>query len=72
VALKKQPVRHKYDLAVYIAHKSLHGGDGAKSAMLTGRQQFNVLRDVSTNISQANAVDTRSPLANMSMCLRQS
>jgi len=59
VVLKEQPVRHKYDLAVYLAHKTLHGGDGAKSAMLTGKQQFSVLRDVSTNISQANAVDAQ-------------
>ena len=59
VVLKQQPVRHKYDLAVYVAHKALHGGDGAKSAMLTGKQQFNVLRDVSTNISQTNAVDAQ-------------
>ncbi len=57
--LKTQPVRHKYDLAVYIAHKTLHDGDGLKSAMLTGRQQSEGNRVVSDHMSQSSAVDAQ-------------
>lgn len=57
--LKSQPVRHKYDLAVYIGHMTLHGGDGVKSVMLTGKQQVEGARDVSQHMSQSNAVDAQ-------------
>ncbi len=35
-ALQADPARLKFDLAVHIAHKVLHGGDGMKSAHATG------------------------------------
>ncbi len=57
--LKKQPVRHKYDLAVYIAHKILHNGDGLKSVMLTGRHQIEEIREVVNHMSQSSAVDAQ-------------
>jgi len=34
--MKSQPERLKYDLALYIAHKVLHDGDGVKSVAVTG------------------------------------
>ncbi|OED41125.1 MerR family transcriptional regulator [Chromatiales bacterium (ex Bugula neritina AB1)] len=57
--LKLQPVRHKYDLAVYIAHKVLHNGDGVKSVMLTGRHQIEEIREVENHMSQSSAVDAQ-------------
>jgi transcriptional regulator with XRE-family HTH domain len=57
--LKKQPVRHKYDLAVYIGHMTLHNGDGVKSVMLTGKQQVEGFREIVPHMSQASAVDAQ-------------
>ena len=57
--LKSQPVRHKYDLAVYIGHMTLHAGDGVKSVMMTGKQQVDGLREVSHHMSQSSAVDAQ-------------
>lgn len=57
--LESQSVRHKYDLAVYIGHKTMHGGDGVKSVMLTGKQQVDTARDVFHHMSQSSAVDAQ-------------
>lgn len=59
VVLQQQPVRHKYDLAVYIGHKTLHNGDGVKSVMLTGKQQVEGFREVTPHMRQASAVDAQ-------------
>ena len=37
--LQQHPVRHKYDLAVYIGHMVLHNGDGIKTPMIADRRQ---------------------------------
>ena len=58
-ALEAQPVRKKYDLAVYIGHKVLHDGDGVKSAMLTGRHYVSGVREATTNINLTSAVDAK-------------
>jgi len=57
--LKTQTTRHKYDLAVYIAHKILHNGDGVKSVMLAGRHHSALGREVSLHMSQSSAVDAQ-------------
>jgi hypothetical protein len=57
--LKSQPIRHKYDLAVYIGHMALHNGDGVKSVMLTGKQQVEGFREAPPHMSQASAVDAQ-------------
>ena len=36
-ALRSQPQRLKYDLALYLGHKVLHDGDGAKSPVVADR-----------------------------------
>lgn len=58
-ALKMQPVRTKYDLAVYIGHKVLHDGDGVKSVMLTGKHYVTGVREATTNINKKSAVDAK-------------
>jgi len=57
--LESQPVRKKYDLAVYIGHKILHDGDGVKSVMLTGKHYVSGVREATTNINQKSAVDAK-------------
>ena len=57
--LKSQPIRHKYDLAVYIGHMTLHSGDGVKSAMLTGKQQVEGLPEAAPHMSQSSAVNAQ-------------
>lgn len=57
--LKTQPVRTKYDLAVYVGHKVLHDGDGVKSAMLTGKHYVSGTREATTNINKKSAVDAK-------------
>ena len=57
--LEAQPVRKKYDLAVYIGHKVLHDGDGVKSAMLTGKHYVSGVREATTNINKKSAVDAK-------------
>jgi len=57
--LEAQPVRKKYDLAVYIGHKILHDGDGVKSAMLTGKHYVSGIREATTNINKKSAVDAK-------------
>jgi len=57
--LESQPVRKKYDLAVYIGHKILHDGDGVKSVMLTGKHYVSGVREATTNINQKSAIDAK-------------
>lgn len=57
--LEAQPVRKKYDLAVYIGHKVLHDGDGVKSVMLTGKHYVSGIREATTNINKKSAVDAK-------------
>ncbi len=57
--LEAQPVRKKYDLAVYIGHKVLHDGDGVKSVMLTGKHYVSGVREATTNLNLKSAVDAK-------------
>jgi len=57
--LETQPVRKKYDLAVYIGHKILHDGDGVKSVMLTGKHYVSGIREATTNMNKKSAVDAK-------------
>ncbi|MBX2885716.1 MAG: DUF3612 domain-containing protein [Granulosicoccus sp.] len=58
--LQEQPMRHKYDLAVYIGHKVLHSGDGIKSPMLSDRGRGGVgVRGSGLGVSEAKALDAR-------------
>ena len=56
-ALQKQPVRHKYDLAVYIGHMILHNGDGIKTPMIADRLQPGTQRSESLHIEAEHALD---------------
>jgi len=58
-ALEKEPLRLKYDLAVYIGHKVLHNGDGLKSIMVTGAHQPGSLREGSLDVGKSQAVDAQ-------------
>jgi len=57
--LTSQPIRQKYDLAVYIGHKVLHNGDAVKSPMLTGKHYQTITREAKDSINQSNAVDAK-------------
>ncbi len=57
--LKKQPARLKYDLAVYIGHKTLHSGDGIKSAMVSDRRRGGTAREEGLDIIQEHALDAK-------------
>ena len=55
--LRKQPQRLKYDLAVQIGHRVLHGADGVKGIMVAGRSSSN--RGVLLSDSLQTSVDTQ-------------
>lgn len=59
--LQSQPMRHKYDLAVYIGHKVLHDGDGIKSPMVSDRGLGggSVERGPGLGVSESSALDAR-------------
>jgi len=56
-ALKHQPQRLKYDLAVQIGHVVLHGGDGVKGVMVAG--QSSSTRGVVRNDDLQASIDTQ-------------
>ncbi len=58
-ALEKDPVRKKYDLAVYIGHKVLHDGDGVKSVMLSSKHYVSGVTEATTDINKKSAVDAK-------------
>ena len=56
--MASQPARLKYDLAHYVGHRVLHGGDGVKSVMTTGPLAARgARRDV--DIDASSALDSR-------------
>jgi len=55
--LEAQPLRLKYDLAVYIGHHVLHAGDGVKSPSYVGSRSNT--RAESSSIDHTNAVDAQ-------------
>ncbi len=55
--LQQQPVRHKYDLAVYIGHMVLHNGDGMKSPMVSDRRQAGSQRVETMHIEEEHALN---------------
>ena len=57
--MQAQPERLKYDLAHYIGHKVLHGGDGVKSVMTTGPRAERAMRDRGLDIDASTALDSR-------------
>ena len=57
--LREHPVRHKYDLAVYIGHMLLHNGDGIKTPMIADRRQPGNLRSETLDIEQEHALDAQ-------------
>lgn len=57
--LQTQPMRHKYDLAVYIGHKVLHNGDGIKRAMISDRRRAGVTREEGLAVNEAHALEAR-------------
>ncbi len=48
-ALKEQPARLKFDLANHIAHKVLHGGDGARAPQVSGGRVSGRRHDAETS-----------------------
>jgi transcriptional regulator with XRE-family HTH domain/Zn-dependent peptidase ImmA (M78 family) len=52
--LEDQPARVKYDLANHIAHRVLHGGDGARSAQVSGGKTFGPRQD-----SESASIDAK-------------
>lgn len=54
--LQQHPVRHKYDLAVYIGHMVLHNGDGIKTPMIADRRQSGQ-RSETLRIDEEHALD---------------
>lgn len=57
--LETQPSRLKYDLAVYIGHKTLHNADGIKSPLTADRRSRSQPRDEALNVNQSNALDAK-------------
>ena len=57
--LMKHPVRHKYDLAVYIGHMLLHNGDGIKTPMITDRHQPLNARSETLDLEQERTLDSQ-------------
>lgn len=57
--LRQQPARLKYDLAVHIAHKVLHDGDGIKSPMTADRRSRSTGRLETLELNQSNALDAQ-------------
>jgi len=57
--MKEHPKRLKYDLAVYIGHKSLHDGDGVKSVMTAGPVPRSNARDAGLDVHQSSALDSK-------------
>lgn len=57
--MKTQPKRLKYDLAVYIGHKTLHDGDGVKSVMRAGPGSGDQARDAGLDVHQSSALDSK-------------
>jgi len=58
-SLQSQPLRHKYDLAVYIGHQVLHDGDGIKRAMVSDRRRSGVTQEGGLAVSEAHALNSR-------------
>jgi len=58
-SLKAQPARLKYDLAVYIGHKTLHEGDGVKSVMYAGPPSSTPSRNLGLDVHQSSALDSK-------------
>lgn len=58
-AIRKQPTRLKYDLAVAIGHTTLHGGDGVKSPMTVEQQFSDQGREEGLDVDQEHALDSR-------------
>ncbi len=57
--LKTQPARLRYDIAVHIAHKVLHNGDGMKSPLTSDRRSRVAHRETGLNVSESNALDAK-------------
>jgi len=58
-ALESQPIRLKYDLAVYIGHKVLHDADGIKSAITADRRSVATARDDALEVHESIALDAQ-------------
>lgn len=58
-ALKTQPARLRYDIAVHIAHKVLHSGDGMKSPLTSDRRGSGAQRETGLNVNESNALDAK-------------
>jgi len=54
--LEEQPGRIKYDLANHIAHKVLHGGDGARAPQVSGGRPFGRRYDIGSPNMEAKDV----------------
>lgn len=58
-ALKNQPARLKYDLAVYVGHKVLHNADGIKNPITADRRNVASARDDAMDVHESIALDAQ-------------